>query len=106
MNKAIDELIERYRMLSEKFKEDNTLIDIINDLETLKEQLKEQHKEDVKKAFQDRGVDINKFGNLYNVTAEQYYQQTHEKKQVDVPLEQRKSFRVLPINTKQYNGKI
>ena len=84
--KAIDELIEKYRTLSEKFKEDNTLIDVIQDLETLKEQMKEQHKEDVEKNIwgwekftsEKEQTSINK--EVLTEYIKQYYQLKHGEK--------------------------
>ena len=102
--KQIDELIEKYRdkevksiEASKEFAKQKMEFSemtsqafafaydsIQKDLETLKEQLKEQHKEDVVKAYKSavtKCISIQEHGfKVKAITAEQYYQQTHEEK--------------------------
>ena len=108
--KAIDDRISKYKMIDAKTSNEKILIhSIIQDLETLKEQLntnvitdnskvnenlleenrqlKEQHKEDVIEAF-NRGkkeglcnlISLKFKLGRRELEAEQYYQSTHEKK--------------------------
>jgi len=88
--KAIEDFETMFKECLEAHREENpnkevcvVLNTIITyDLEQLKEQLKEQHKEGVVKAY-DKGMEeTQKRYTVVNhsITAEQYYQQTHEKK--------------------------